>query len=353
MHNMNKRNENIDIIKGAAILLVLAGHAIQFGSGMHCYIYSDFFLDPVYRVIYSFHMPLFMLISGYLFYFTVNRHSFGECVKSRFQTLLLPIGVWSLIFYAERMIKGTEHTPWLAVRAYLSTCAGNFWFLWAIFYCSFAVLLTRRFLKDSIWVYMGILALSFFTPDLHRLHLYKFMYPYFVLGYLGNREYQRYRQKSGGDGKRAGSGRLPAIWAVSTALYLVLLAFHFKEAYVYISGYTLLGRKPGAQFAIDLYRFALGLSGCIAAAGALLWLTGRLPAAVRRTLSCPGRNSMGIYIISTLLFTYAVKPLAWELKGINYGYMLLETGAVLAVSLGLTVLIRKSALLNKILFGGR
>lgn len=343
MQNMNKRNENIDIIKGAAIILVLVGHAIQFGSGMHCYIYSDFFDDPVYRMIYGFHMPLFMLVSGCLFWFSVNRHSFGECVGSRFRTLLLPIMVWSIIPYAERIINGTEHTPWLAVRAYLSTCAGNFWFLWAIFYSSFVVLFTRRFLKDSVWVYLGVLVLSFFTPDLHRLQLYKFMYPYFVLGYLGNKAYQ---------GHTAGRKLLP-VWIGAAALYLVLMAFHFKEAYVYTSGYTLLGKDMLGQFGIDLYRFVLGLAGCIMAAGLLLWLAGRLPGLVKKGIACLGRNSLGIYIISTLLFTYVIKPLAWELKGINYGYMLLETGAVLAVSLGLTVLIRKSVPLNKILFGGR
>ena len=57
----------LDVLEAVAITLVLVGHAMQFGSGMHCYIYSDIFDNVVFKVIFSFHMPLFMLISGYLF----------------------------------------------------------------------------------------------------------------------------------------------------------------------------------------------------------------------------------------------------------------------------------------------
>lgn len=49
----------IDNVKGIAILLVVLGHVIQF---MYCP--SNFDQNPVFRVIYSFHMPLFFILSG-------------------------------------------------------------------------------------------------------------------------------------------------------------------------------------------------------------------------------------------------------------------------------------------------
>ena len=70
MNNESKmRVGYIDSIKGLAIFLVVMGHAIAwqfedfygvFGSGEKLPLFWWFF-------IYSFHMPLFMFVSGYLF----------------------------------------------------------------------------------------------------------------------------------------------------------------------------------------------------------------------------------------------------------------------------------------------
>ena len=43
MKSSHTRSAFLDVLKAVAITLVLVGHAMQFGSGMHCYIYSDFF----------------------------------------------------------------------------------------------------------------------------------------------------------------------------------------------------------------------------------------------------------------------------------------------------------------------
>ena len=58
MNQYAGRIEYIDTLKGIAIILVLIGHIIP-----HCFGYTD---DPIYRVIYSFHMPLFIFLSGFL-----------------------------------------------------------------------------------------------------------------------------------------------------------------------------------------------------------------------------------------------------------------------------------------------
>ena len=49
-----KRQAYWDIIKGIAILLMILGHAIL----------TSFKAGPVLTAIYSFHMPLFMVVSG-------------------------------------------------------------------------------------------------------------------------------------------------------------------------------------------------------------------------------------------------------------------------------------------------
>lgn len=54
----NKRNVTIDVLRGIAVISVIIGHSIQ--RGMVVNYYNTFF-----KIIYTFHMPLFMLLSGY------------------------------------------------------------------------------------------------------------------------------------------------------------------------------------------------------------------------------------------------------------------------------------------------
>lgn len=57
-----------DIVKGVAILLVVIGHQIQ-GSCGNTEVFAE---DPIFKFIYGFHMPLFMLISGYFFFYSTH-----------------------------------------------------------------------------------------------------------------------------------------------------------------------------------------------------------------------------------------------------------------------------------------
>ena len=60
-----------DLLKGIAIFLVVWGHTIQYGGSG-----SIFFDNKAFIFIYSFHMPLFLLISGYFLAKTAGRRSF-------------------------------------------------------------------------------------------------------------------------------------------------------------------------------------------------------------------------------------------------------------------------------------
>ena len=64
---MNKRIKFIDMAKGTAILLVVIGHVLRgfvaakmYTEYINVFNYIDF-------AIYSFHMPLFFIISGILY----------------------------------------------------------------------------------------------------------------------------------------------------------------------------------------------------------------------------------------------------------------------------------------------
>lgn len=83
------RDNSFDVLKGILILLVVFGHAL----------YSQFVDDswqhPLFDGIYTFHMPLFVFVSGYFFY-SCTRRSLRDMV-AKIKRLMLPWLVWSLI----------------------------------------------------------------------------------------------------------------------------------------------------------------------------------------------------------------------------------------------------------------
>lgn len=71
--NEMKRTDWIDMARGYGILLVMIAHLCEW--------------TPVGSLIYSFHLPLFFMISGYLFSI---RESFGAFVKRKVTGMLVP-----------------------------------------------------------------------------------------------------------------------------------------------------------------------------------------------------------------------------------------------------------------------
>ena len=86
-----ERKIYLDVVKGIAIISVVLGHCIQFGSGREFLQSEAFFADAVFKAIYGCHMALFMLVSGYLFGMSLKRHTWRQVFASRFTSLLLPL----------------------------------------------------------------------------------------------------------------------------------------------------------------------------------------------------------------------------------------------------------------------
>ena len=78
--NVKNRIEWIDYSKGILIILVIAGHAIP---------EFDLHLDYLAHFIYSFHMPAFFILSGYLFRYKKDINTV-EFAKKKAKQLLIP-----------------------------------------------------------------------------------------------------------------------------------------------------------------------------------------------------------------------------------------------------------------------
>ena len=72
--NLSLRDERLDSLKFILIMLVCFGHIFQIDTSG----YSEFSM-AFYKLIYTFHVPLFAFISGY---FTNSNKSYGKSLLS-------------------------------------------------------------------------------------------------------------------------------------------------------------------------------------------------------------------------------------------------------------------------------
>lgn len=338
-----ERNHKIDILRAYAIITVIIGHSIQFGQGPS----PSFFEDYVFKFIYSFHMPLFMLLSGYLFYLTLNRHSFSSNVCSRFTTLFVPIIMWNIFPFIMQIYHNPPATVYYLPKIYLSTMIRNSWFLWAIFYCSFVVLIVNRFFKDRIFIYILGLLLTFIIPDSYNLALYKFMYPYFMIGYFYHKHCKKITDKN------VSPQMHTVLSCAAVMIFVILLCFFNHDSYIYTTGYTLAGKEVMKQLSIDIYRFAIGLVGSITMIIFASQIYNKLNDAFIKILSTIGANSLGIYMVSGIIFEYALPGLTNNVSGIHYLLAALESIIILALSLLFSLCLKKCSITNVLFLGGR
>lgn len=145
-----KRIEWIDLAKGMAIFLMVCGHTSIPAN--------------LSNWIWSFHMPLFFIVSGMLFY--PNRYpSFSSFVTKRCRTLLLPWIVFTIVTVC--------YSPAESLRL-LSGCHNLFalWFLPVIFLTE---LIGFYIMKIRFWggklIFAVLLATIGFIMDMHDVSL--------------------------------------------------------------------------------------------------------------------------------------------------------------------------------------
>ena len=138
-------------------------------------------------------MPLFMLISGYLFAYSFKHKQSRELLVTKCKQILIPLFSWSFITLLIQIIKiAIGILPqritfvWI-VQSIISGFFGGPWFLWALWWCSVVIILGKVFSKDNIIVYIILCLVSFIIPDNIVPAVYKFMYPFFLSGYIFNK----------------------------------------------------------------------------------------------------------------------------------------------------------------------
>lgn len=167
------RTLSIDLLKAFAIYCVILGHTIAWTLAGDAYHES-----PLFIFIYSFHMPLFVTISG-LFFGKSLELSLGKFVLSRSRQLLLPAFSFFALFF---LIYNGVLSPILGVDPapfWTTVVGGDMWFLKYLFAMSLILYLLKKGLRREILVLLAILLLFSVT----RSGVFRLL-PYLWLGYF-------------------------------------------------------------------------------------------------------------------------------------------------------------------------
>lgn len=351
---MGKNNEREllpDVLRGFAIILVVLGHCIQEGSGGVYRSEQLYFSDRLYQFIYSFHMPLFMMVSGYLSWESLkkagSREERKKLIIKKASTLLLPVFLWTALDYARILVMNFINDtpqPEALVFVYFYLAVTNLWYLWAVWWGFLIICIMHYCLKDSIIIYVFGFLLLFLIPDGLGLGSYKYMLPYFILafymhGYMDNNI------------DAFNIVKKPYIMVLTGICFAGLFYFYNEESFIYLTGYKLIGKDVFKQFITDIYRTAIGFFG--GGFFIMLWQyiinkrnkTEELNL-VLRILRIFGINSMGIYILSGYLVIFVVQQFSVTGEP-SYLINLLEALPVLCLSLLITVILKRIPVLRK------
>lgn len=174
---------SLDIAKAVCIILVVVGHYVPDNSPTWYVMLHD--------VIYTFHMPLFMFISGYVYIATKKEIAYDLFLLKKIKRLMVPYFTTSAIVILIKLLtQGSMSvdnpvTVFSFVEMFYMPEAGYFlWFIWALWWMFVLVPLFKRKQSRVVLFVLGI-ALHFIPVELpHMFCLKQFssMLMYFMFG---------------------------------------------------------------------------------------------------------------------------------------------------------------------------
>lgn len=329
-HAQPARSLQIDAMKRIGILLVVTGHAIQSSV-------TGFDNDIVFRIIYSFHMPLFMFLAGYVLW---NREpvSASLWLLKRFRSLVVPFFAWYLATYLITPVHSTLDFPAYMQRLFRHPDYG-LWFLWILFlnYAVFSLVRASQKLIGTFPAIAVVPLLQFVPGDVLGTGLLKWHSLFFFAGYT----VAQYR-----------AGLKPhEPWLLSLSLILfpfVSTTWHRTSDPFFMAALKDLLHSSEFSLAGSAVRYAYLAAVPFIGITALYALVKEL-AHFRRTcslLAWTGTMTFDIYVSHQFLLVPVI--------GAGIPSVFLRALSVLALSLGLSIfLLRKVRIVSILFLGGR
>lgn len=304
----NQERMYLNIVKGISVLLMMWGHCIQYCAKESFSVFEN----SAFQFIYSFHMPLFMLLSGYLFFFSYQKRDLKNLLIHRTQGMLQPIVFGSMLNTILMMIPTwILHGEGRITNGVLFNSLFTLWFLWCVLSASIAVAIAGKtvcnFWLRLLLMFLGIFLVALFPEN----HFHVYMYPYFVAGFY----YGMYREKI--------PSWLSRFSWISLAIFPWMLGGFEDWHLIYVSPVYYPGMDLMTMVKLNSFRWIIGYAGslCVLLLTNVVvkwyWKRERFPV-ILVLLAKMGENSLAIYCLSVSLLSYYLSKI--------YDRFLLMTG---------------------------
>ena len=188
------RSLAIDRARGLGIALVVWGHlATAATPGLPTWFYVSV------TVIYSFHMPLFMYLSGFVFFLSGSEERFwtnpGKQIWNRFDRLMIPCIGFAIVAVIGKVLllnDGTLTDDLSLIRQQFEMTVTNergnpvlsIWYLIVLFLYSISVPLFTRFLPKPTLslIVLGFALWAFTLPDAYYIERIAQYFVFFAIG---------------------------------------------------------------------------------------------------------------------------------------------------------------------------
>ena len=289
-----QQNDLVNVIKGVGMFFVLWGHSI-----IYCSAYAfDYFQFRISSILHSVSMPLFIMVSGYLFWYSLQKRTFLEIVTRRTRQMLQPMVMLGTIVYLtvdlvlEVLHGGTASLVKFFIHGIRIEAFSKYWFLWSVLSCSIVVALIWKGIKKPAYrvpaFIFGLFLFCLFPQTTKSI----FLYPFFVIGVVFH-EYEKPLKD-----------KLEKFSFVPLIVYPILCAFLRKEHCIDEGGLD-GGSTVLESLGIDMYRWIAGLFACLFVIVAVRWLYGKFNKGVGEKIFdffiILGKRSLQIYCLQVIV----------------------------------------------------
>lgn len=332
-----KREYWADTLKLLASFLVILGHALENDIIDGCQFVD--FQNPLCLYIYSFHMPLFMILAGY-FSGSILRGKID--ITKRFRQLIIPcilLAIFPMIF--------GWHMP--------------MWFLKSLFLCYAITALSVKYLMRKHFLLVGIILCTLFillapvisiTPIIFVGKL-DFMLPFFMLGVLLNNKKEWLFNR----------------WSlIISGILAIICLYLWNTDYVWYHSsanyFSVVKALRDDNYSFDAYNFWCCTIRFITGASISIFLMSALQKAdcylcrfkQYISISTLGKYSMHIYILQTFFVEQNILGISYiPCSPTIYTYVLIPL-----ISIGMfilciitAILLERITIVNALLFGNK
>ena len=287
MTNEDQRITWVDSLKGFAIICVVIGHVIKGSMDAGMYTNCSSWMHDIYNGIYTFHMPLFIVISGFLFNLAYvkgtqfNTKLNESSYKKQILNLAILYVAYSVLMGLSKMVLSGAVNEKITIKDILMIWAKPiqlYWYLYILLI--FYVIFSNSFFRNSrhyVLILLTLFAISVISSFIHFsswFQLYRISYYSFYF-YLGNKLSEIIKIPT-----------VRTIGAVTSTISLVLVYIYWDRNYYIVD-------TPGINSVI-----ALGLV-CI-----LIFIFSKNVILQRsKFLSMCGRYNLEIYLLHSYFAT--------------------------------------------------